>query len=142
MLLQDKLSEKYKYKKLPSELSKNVRKEYLKSIPNILKLDGDLEFKIFSNEGTLISNGYNRIVIGDYGAFIEFDNEQVVKENIKVKSGQEYRIYDEKYCDNVKYFWLTAKDNSDIKIYYQQKTVTYADYIPNVYYISPYEIKL
>ena len=140
MLLQDELAEKYKYKKLPNELSKQVRIEYKKSLPDILNINGDLDFKIYSIEGTLISNGYNRIVIGDYGAFVEFDNTQAVKDNMKVKSGQEYRINDEKYSENVKYFWLTAKDNSDIKIYYQQKTVTYADYLSKMFYVSPFEI--
>jgi hypothetical protein len=141
-MLQDELAEKYKYKKLPKELSKKVRKEYLKLLPTILKIDGDLDFKIYSKEGTLISNGYNRIVIGDYGAFIEFNKEQIVKENIIIKKGEEYRINDEKYSDKIKYFWLTAIDDSDIKIYYQQKTVSYADYIPNVFYVSPFEILL
>lgn len=142
MFLQNKLSEKYNYKKLPSNLSEFVRNEYLKSLPDLLKLNGDLDFEIYSKKETLISIGYNRIVIGDYGAFIEFDKNQVVYENIQIKKGEEYRIYDDHYNKNVKYIWYTAKDDSNIKIYYQQKTVSYADYIPNVFYVSPYEIKI
>lgn len=139
-MLQDDLAIKYKYKPLPSDLSENVRNEYLKSIPLNLNINGDSEFELKSKKGTLIAKGYERIVIGDYGAFIEFSVKQGIKENIIIQKGQEYRINDEKYRKNVKYYWLTANDLSGIKIYLQQKTVSYADYIPNMYYVSPFEI--
>jgi len=74
MLLQDELAIKYKYKKLPFAISEKAKKEYIESLPIFLNISGDLEFKILSKNGTLISNGYNRIVVGDYGAFLEFDN--------------------------------------------------------------------
>ena len=139
---QELLAQKYKYRKLNKKLSQEVRQKYLDNIPNQLNINGDKEFKIYTLSNTLISNGYNRIVIGDYGAFIEFDKSQIIKENIKVKEGQEYRINDPKYSENVKYIWLTCKDDSDIKIYYQKKTVTYADYKAEMFYVSPYEIKV
>ena len=139
-MLQDELALKYKYRKLPIEVAEIARVEYTESLPIQLNVNGDLNFKIYSKQGTLISNGYNRIVIGDYGAFIEFNKEQIVRANICIQKGQEYRIYDEKYKNNIKYYWLTAKDNSEIKIYLQQKTVSYADYIPNAFYVSPFEV--
>lgn len=138
--LQDELAIEYKYKKLPEVLSKEVRDTYESEIPTSLDVNGDKEFEITSKEGTLISNGYERIVIGDYGAFIEFSVEQVVRKNIKIAKGQEYRIKDEKYKNKVKYCWLTAKDNSRIKIYYQKKCVSYADYKPEMFYVCPHEI--
>jgi len=107
-----------------------------------LNINGDTNFKIYSLNNTLISNGYNRIVIGDYGAFIEFDKSQVVKSNLKVKSGQEYRFNNPKYSENVKYYWLTPNDDSDMKVYLQKKTVSYADYMVDMFYVSPYEILL
>ena len=136
------LATRYKYRKLNKKLSAEVRQKYLDNIPLELNIEGDINFKIYTLSNTLISNGYNRIVIGDYGAFIEFNKSQIIRENIKIKEGQEYRINDPKYSDNVKYYWLTAKDNSNIKIYYQKKTVTYADYKAEVFYVSPYEIKI
>ena len=141
-MLQDDLAKKYNYKKLSKKLSKQVRQEYLNAIPEILNLDGDLKYSIYTKKNVLIATGYNRIVIGDYGAFIEFDKSQLVKENVKIKKGQEYRINNSVYNENVKYIWLTAKDTSDIKIYFQQKTVTYADYKIGFFYVSPYEIKI
>ena len=35
-----------------------------------------------------------------------------------IAPGEEYRVKDPRYKDNVKYIWLTLKDNSNIKIYY------------------------
>jgi len=122
---QEELSAKYKYRKLKSSLSEEVRQKYLDNLPSQLNINGDTNFKIHSLNNTLISNGYNRIVIGDYGAFIEFDKS---KSNLKVKSGQEYRFNNPKYSENVKYYWLTPKDDSDMKVYFQKRTVSYADY--------------
>lgn len=82
----------------------------------------------------------DRIVIGDYGAFVEISPERILRNNLHCKEGQEYRFTDERYAKNVKYLWLTAADRSDCKIYLQKKRVDYADYVPGMYYISPYEV--
>lgn len=137
---QEELANQYKYKKLKDNLSIEVRELYKKNLPPNLPPEGKKDFLIYSLKGTLISKGYERIVIGDYGAFIEFTEEQAEKNNYKIKKGQEYRIYDPKYSSNVKYNWLTAKDESNIKIYQQKKTVTYADYKAGMFYVSPFEI--
>ena len=141
-MLQDELALKYGYKKLPEKLSEEAREIYLTSLPKELNINGDENYKIFSKGNTLIANGYDRIVIGDYGAFIEIDVSKMLLNNCKVKKGQEYRYLDDKYRDNVKYLWLTANDNSNIKIYFQKKIVDYADYQINKFYINPFEIKL
>lgn len=141
-MLQDELALKYGYKKLPEKLSDEVKEIYLASLPQELNINGDENFKIFSKENTLIANGYDRIVIGDYGAFIEIGLDKIILDNCKMKKGQEYRCCDDKYRDNVKYIWLTSNDDSDMKIYFQKKTVVYADYQINKFYISPFEIKL
>lgn len=89
--------------------------------------------------GSLICGSYRRIVIGDYGAFIEFDS-PYYDSSFVIAPGQEYRVSDERYSKNVKYIWLTINDGSRIKIYYQKKGVTYADYIPGMYYVSVHEV--
>lgn len=88
----------------------------------------------------MVCNGYERIVVGDYGAFIEFNPKQVSQSMFKIQEGQEYRINDPKYSNNVKYEWLTTNDRSKIKIYKQKKTVSYADYRIGMFYISPHEV--
>jgi hypothetical protein len=111
-------------------------------LPKGLFISGNPMFQVKSMSGTVIANGYRRIVIGDYGAFVEFSEEQAVKSAMKIEPGQEYRIRDKNYADRVKYWWLTAKDDSGIKIYFQLKTVSYADYLPRMFYVCPHEIKM
>lgn len=139
--LQNRLAEQYKYKPLPAFLSQECRKIYKDCLPPGVSLGGSRDV-LYSCAGSAIANGYDRIVIGDYGAFIEISPDDIVFENIKVKKGQEFRINDPQFSDRVKYHWLTANDNSDCKIYFQQRSVDYADYKPGFYYVSPYEVTL
>ena len=105
-------------------------------------LNGD-NIPLYTMSGTKICNRYRRIVVGDYGAFVEFDDcDMKGCPCFIVKPGQEYRIQDPKYSKNVKYWWLTAIDDSGIKIYKQRRTVDYADYIPGMYYVSVHEVRL
>jgi hypothetical protein len=138
-MLQDDLAIKYKYKKLPPELSIKVQEKYLNDLPSALSVNGNANFHLYTKENTLIATGYDRIVVGDYGAFIECNRSQIVNDNIIIKKGQEFRL-NNKY--NVKYIWLTAIDDTDIKIYYQIRTVDYADYKLKMFYINPLEIKI
>ena len=136
---QELLAKKWNYKKLPKKLSLKLRKIYKDNIPKNFDIEGD-NSPLFSLEGTKICNRYNRIVVGDYGAFIEIEKIECLKENFKCRPGQEYRYKDPNYQDKVKYYWLTTKDNSDVKIYSQMRSVDYADYKPFKVYVSPYEV--
>lgn len=64
----------------------------------------------------------------------------MILNDIIVKPGEEYR-FNPKYS-NVKYHWYCLKQNLNIKIYYQKNTVKYADYKPEMFYISPYELQI
>lgn len=135
---QNDLAKAYKYKPIPPMFREETVKFYKENLPEFFSLAGD-NVPLFSHNGLKLCNRYNRIVIGDYGAFVEILPEDIIHENIKVKKGQEYRDFDERYSSRVKYSWLTTTDGSDIKIYFQKKPVDYADYVPGRYYISPYE---
>lgn len=139
--IQEMLTQKYKYKKLSEESSIGYRKIFMDNIPQFLKVDGD-NIKIFTEMGTLLCNGYNRIVVGDYGAFLEFSEEQANIDVFFIKEGQEYRIDDPKYSTHVKYNWYTIYDGCDVKIYHQMKTVDYADYKIDCFYVDVHEIKV
>lgn len=134
---QEDVAKTYKYKALPPLLRDEAIQFYKDNLPPGFSVDGDV-VPLFSPEGIKICNRYNRVVIGDYGAYVEILPEDIEHNNIKVKEGQEYRDFDARYS-NVKYSWLTTKDNSDVKIYFQKKEVDYADYVPGRYYISPYD---
>lgn len=130
------LSKKYKYKPLPSDLSAKYRQFFLENIPRELSINGGTE-TLYTVKGSPICDGYDRIVIGDYGAFVEFSKSPY---EFIIKPGQEYRLNDKQYSNNVKYVWLTIDDESDIKIYYQKRTVLYADYKPRKFYVSVHEV--
>lgn len=132
------LAKKYKYKPLPKELSEKYRDYFKENIPEHLNEQGS-ENALYTSNGTLVCSGYDRIVIGDYGAFVEFSPEQAAS-NFSIKKGQEYRVNDERYKNNVKYIWLSIDDGSDVKIYLQKRTVSYADYLPEKYYVSVHEV--
>ena len=132
------LAQKYKYKPLRKELSEKYRKYFIDNIPKYLNELG-ANTPLYTKCGSIITNGYDRIVIGDYGAFIEFDDNTIIPNQFIIAPGQEYRVYDERYSRNVKYIWLTINDGSNIKIYFQKRGVSYADYKPGKYYISVHE---
>lgn len=138
---QARLAEENHYEPLNqlSIFGEDVRDKYLKALPGWCVVNGEPSRALYTLTGAKIATGYRRIVIGDYGAFVEVVAEQIVRDALCVKKGQEYRYKDERFAEHVKYLWLTAKDASDCKIYLQKKTVDYADYVPGMYYISPYE---
>ena len=119
--IEKELSEEYNYKPLPKELSAKYRELFTASIPAFLKLNGDIT-TLLTAKGTPICNGYERIVVGDYGAFIEFNQQQSCSEAFFVMRGQEYRINDPQYSKTVKYEWWTVYDGSNIKIYKQTRS--------------------
>lgn len=138
--IEKELSKQYHYKPLSKELSNKYRKLFKENIPSFLKIEGDNK-TLYTLKGTKICNGYERIVIGDYGAFIEFTKEQGEISNFMIAPGQEYRLNQERYR-NIKYLWYTIFDFSNIKIYYQKNSVPYADYKPGYFYISVHEVKI
>lgn len=151
--MQDDLATQYKYKKQPELIGEINMKEYLEALPAEMadtvvpvpsqkpgyEVSGK-DIPLYSKSGTKIAERYDRIVIGHYGAFLEIDPKDMCMENIKCEEGQEYRMKNPYFVDRIKYQWLTTKDDSHCKLYFQQKGVTYADYQPNKWYISPYEV--
>lgn len=138
---QENLAKEHGYKPVePNLFLGDVRQTYLQNLPAWCSLTGSPQMPLYSLAGTKLCTGYTRIVIGDYGAFVEISPDQICRQAIRCKPGQEFRANDPRFSENVKYLWITTKDNSDCKIYFQKKAVSYADYIPGMYYISPYEV--
>jgi len=107
-----------------------VREHYLANLDLPL---GNSDLEIKNAGGTLISNGYERIVIGDYGPYVEFNTSQAAMSNLKSK-------YPGKPNRPVKYLWLETNDRLKTKVYYQQDVVKYADYKIGMLYVSPADI--
>lgn len=133
------LSVKYGYKKLPDELAEKYHNWYQENTPDFLKNTNHKA--LYTLNGSLLCSSYERVVVGDYGAFVEFGPAQASENTFVVAPGQEYRIKDPRYSKNIKYEWYTVNDGSNVKIYKQKRRVTYADYLPGMYYVSVHEVK-
>jgi hypothetical protein len=97
---------------------------------------GDPKMRLFTRSGTLIADGFVRVVIGQRGPYVEFNNEQLWRSRLRVPAAEVYRFNDR----HVFYAEYRSNDDSSVKIYWQKKTVDYADYRVGLYYVSPFDL--
>ena len=130
------------WEKLSPQASAIARAEFVKHLPEWLRLEGGKAL-LCTLDDISFADAYTRVVVGDYGAYIEFGIEDCDPDKLIVQPGQEYRMNNPYYRDKVKYDWLTVKGSAcSPKIYHQKRTVSYADYNVGMYYIDPFEVKL
>lgn len=117
------------YRPLDSVRSEKVRAHYRSN----LKLDenGNIFLNLKNRAGTVIARGYTRVVVGDYGAYVEFSRSQAVQEHLE--EPQNERGWN-------KYVPFYTKDAERTKVYYQLLEVKYADYRPGMYYVGVDEV--
>jgi len=142
----------------------NNRIEDKSKLENILNLqeEGDLNKIFLLPNGKVFAEGYNRIVYGDHGPYIEFN-----KSHIKCKLYSRFgnKIDEENLPKDSKYyyFWLFPHGSEKTKVYLQIKPVTdlpnapkredgkksafnrkegYADYKSGMYYVDPYSLSI
>lgn len=85
--------------------------------------------------GTLMATDYVRVVVGDYGPWVEFEREQITVP-LPLMPFQEWRgdkAYVERRGLNIKYI---ARHINGVMVYDQLGPVKYADYKPGMLYIS------
>lgn len=92
-------------------------------------------------DDVLIGTGYNRVVVGDHGIFIEFLRDQMKASSFVHHAGQEYRVRLFRAGQSVPYFWLETNEsglapNKRTPIYYQTSRVPYADFRVGCFYIN------
>jgi len=92
-----------------------------------------IEFR--TKSGTVVAKGYERVVIGDRGPYVEFSDGQMVRENMFVPSDEMWR-----FSGRCFYIEYRTKDEADVKIYLQKFAVRYADYEVGKWYISPFDL--
>lgn len=86
-------------------------------------------------DGTPFAKGYERVVHGGRGAYVELTREQILIQLIPRFDGPiPSRIEDANV--GFYYYYLIPIGRRE-KIYWQIKTVKYADYKPGLYYIAP-----
>lgn len=123
------------YRPLPKEASAIVREHYTRALrqTRISETGCDDPVVLKNDCGTVIATGYRRVVVGDYGAYVEFTKDQLVKDAISPKWPGDQR-------KDAAYIWCETKDTSRTKVYLQQHAVQYASYKPGMYYVSPDDI--
>lgn len=121
------------YKPLDEPLKTLARTMFENETASRFSPVGNNSTPLFNKAGTQIATGYTRIVVGDYGSFIEMAPHHMMGDNIESRwPGKPKRP--------VKYLWLQTNDEEKTKVYHQQDTVIYADYVPGMFYISPDDI--
>jgi len=103
----------------------------------LIPIDGNSNTIFHTTNGLVVAHGYKRIVIGQRGPYIEFTNEQIKHDNIFIPDSQEWRLTDKRIYYHE---WRTKKDY--VKLYYQRKTVKYADYRIGLWYVSPFDLRV
>jgi len=104
-----------------------------------IPIQGDGQTRFFTETGLHIATGYERVVIGDRGPYVEFASAQLVKENLYMPEECKYRITPESK-GRFYYHEYRSKDESHVKVYLQRRTVDYADYKVGFFYISPFDL--
>lgn len=104
----------------------------LNDMAYIYEYTGKPDELILSNEGNPVATGFNRIVHGGRGAYVEFSTDQIIQITLEMHGSVYWRV-GSKTAYYIEY--RTMQDS--IKIYYQKRTVSYADYLIGKWYISP-----
>lgn len=141
----DKLAKAYGYRPLPEKLKWDAQKVYVQHLPAPFfdfMFNGMEGYPLFSHSGNGISRGFSRVVVGDYGAFVEIPEEYLFDGALKMRHGTEKRME----FANAKYIWMCpeskdGKQDTGCKVYKQVKPVLYADYKPGMYYVSPFHLQ-
>ena len=92
-----------------------------------------IQRNLYFRDGVLFANGYERVVHGGRGSYVELSKEQI-KVNLVSQFNQ--IIPNELSNETFYYYWLKPFDRNE-KIYWQCNLVSYADYKRNFFYISP-----
>lgn len=85
-----------------------------------------------------IASSITRIVHGGRGDYIEIADKDIIKDNIFIPYEQQWRV-SLHWRQLVFYDWWTTDDK--VKLYFQRKKVSYADYKVGFWYISPTEVE-
>ena len=102
-----------------------------------ISLTGNTKIQFYTKAGTLLARGYERVVIGARGPYIEFNVGQIFHDKLYVPSYAKHKLGDEiAYYDEYR-----TKDASNVKLYCQKNTVSYADYKIGKWYIDPNQLK-
>lgn len=102
-----------------------------------IPLNGEANIRFYTKSDLLLAIGYNRIVIGGRGPYIEFEPSHIIMDNIFVPDHAKHKLEN----SLTYYHEYRSKDKSYVKLYFQKMEVSYADYIIGKWYIDPMCLK-
>lgn len=92
---------------------------------------------IKTSSGLPVANGFLRVVHGQRGDYVEFEESQIIKGNLTIPEKELWRTKNL----NAHYIEYRSNDETFAKIYQQRKLEDYADYRPGFWYISPRDLQ-
>lgn len=92
-----------------------------------------ININLFTEFNEKVASGYRRIVIGERGPYVELES---LTAQLFIPKSEEYRLK----SDVVYYVHYRVASKALVKVYYQKKSVGYADYQIGMYYISPLDL--
>ena len=104
-----------------------------------IAVEGNDHTRFETKSGLHVATGYMRIVIGGRGPYIEFLRGHLIWDSLHIPDDEKYRT-EHQWTDRVYYVEWRTKDEGNVKIYDQKKTVDYADYKVGLIYISPFDL--
>jgi hypothetical protein len=104
-----------------------------------IPLSGDDYTRFETSTGLHVATGYTRGVIGGRGPYIEFLPGHLIWDSLHIPDEEKYRL-EHPWKDEAFYVEWRTKDESNVKVYEQRKTVDYADYKVGLFYISPFDL--
>jgi hypothetical protein len=101
-----------------------------------IPLEGRYKLNLYSNVGAFLSHGYNRVVLGKRGPYVEFTEAQIIISAFHIPEEEQYRL-----TNGVSFYVeYRSNDAANVKLYFQKRGVSYADYKIGLYYISPFDL--
>lgn len=92
---------------------------------------------LYFKDGVQFSSGYERVVHGGRGVYVEFTRDQIL---VSLRSPFDLPVPRKITPELFYYHWLIPMGRTE-KIYWQINIVKYADYKIGYYYISPSLLK-
>ena len=91
---------------------------------------------LFYTKSGILAKGYNRVVLGERGPYIEFEKNNFIDfSKLVIPESEKYRLKSKVV------FYIEYRTELDyVKVYFQKRVVDYADYKIGKFYISPFDL--
>ena len=93
---------------------------------------------LYTKNGRPIAHGFTRVVIGQRGAYVEFEDGHLDLHRLVIPLDQMWRIQDKNWKDKVYFVEYRTEDHT--MVYLQKRPVKYADYRISKWYISVWDL--